>query len=117
MTRSQADELVAQLELDIDCVCHACLCVVSFALEDGDPRKIAGELRHMTVDLWHDGLDAQALAASERACELGLPHAREALADLEQHGGKGIVAQAIVRRLAGELSARRRERREEAQMN
>jgi hypothetical protein len=117
MTRSQADELVAQLELDLDGVCHACLCVVSFALEDGEPRKLAGALRQMTPDLWADGLDAQALAAAERACELDLPHAREALADLEQHGGRGIVARAIVKRLAAELSARTRRRPEEAAMN
>ena len=117
MTRTQAAELVAQLELDLDRVCHACLCEVSFALEDGEPRKVAGALRRMTPDLWEDGLDAQAVAAVERACALELPHAREALADLEQQGGRGIVARAIVRRLAEELTARTRRRREEALMN
>jgi hypothetical protein len=117
MTRSQADELVARLDLDLDGVCHACLCVVSFAIEDGEPRKITGALRQMTPDLWEDGLDVQALAAVECACALELPYAREALADLEQHGGQGIVARAMVRKLAEELTARTRRRREEALMN
>jgi hypothetical protein len=116
MTRAQADELVAQLELDLNCVCPACLCVVSFALEDGEPHKITGALRQMTPDLWADGLDVQALAAAKHACELGLPHAHEAMADLEEHGGRGMVARAIVRRLAAELSAETR-RRMEAAMN
>jgi hypothetical protein len=56
------------------------------------------------------------LAAAKHASELGLPHARAALADLAQHGGRGMAARAIVRRLAAELSAETR-RREEAAMN
>ena len=35
-----------------------------------------------------------------------MPNANEALADLRQRGGKSILARAIVRRLAAELSAR-----------
>ena len=112
----QADALAARLELDLDKVCHACLCFVSFALDEGEPREITRQLRRMTPDLWDDGLDAQALAAAEQACELGFMDAREALADLQLHGGQSIVARAIVRRLAEELSARTR-RRLEAQMN
>ncbi len=117
MTRTQTAELVAQLDLDLDAVCHACLCVVSFALDNGDQRQVAGALRAMTPDLWQDGLDKQAFAAVQRACELDLPHAHEALADLEQHGAKGTVARQIVRRLATQLSAQVRTRREEAAMN
>ena len=116
LTQGEADALATRLELDLDRVCHACLCVVSFAIEDGQPRKIAGALRQMTPDLWEDGLDAQALAAAKRACELGVTDARAALAELEQHGGKSIVARAIVKRLAKELSARDR-RHWEATMN
>jgi hypothetical protein len=116
LTQVQADALAARLELDLNQVCHACLCFVSFALDEGEPREIARQLRRMTPDLWDDGLDAQALVATRQACELGFPDAPEALADLEQHGGKGIVARAIVRRLAEELSARAR-RHWEATMN
>jgi len=106
MTPSQADEVAAQLDLDLDRVCHACLCVVSFALEGGEPREIADALARMTPDLWADGLEGDALAAAAHACELDVPNAFEALTDLEQRGAKSIVARAIVRRLAEQLSAR-----------
>jgi hypothetical protein len=114
MTRSQAQELVAQLELDLDRVCPLCLCVVSFALEDGDARKVAGAITQLTPDLWEDGLDVQAFAAVEHACGLELPQARDAHADLERHGPRSIVAREIVRTLAIELSLRTRRRREVA---
>jgi hypothetical protein len=118
MTQSQAEELAAQLDLDLDRVCHACLCSVSFALEGGQPREIARELKRMTPDLWADGLEGQALAAAARACELGVPNACQALAELEHCGAKSMVARAIVRRLAEELSARTRMLlRREAAMN
>ncbi len=118
MTPSHADELAAQLDLDLDRVCHACLCVVSFALEGGEPREIADALARMTPDLWADGLEGHALAAATRACELDVPNAFEALADLERRGAKSIVARAIVRKLAEQLSARTRTSlRWEAEMN
>jgi hypothetical protein len=117
IAQAQADAVAAQLELDLDRgICPVCLSFVSMALEAADPRKISRELRGMTPDLWHDGLDKQALAAAAKACELGVPNAYAALADLQLHGGKSIVAGAIVLRLAAELSARTR-RRMEAAMN
>jgi hypothetical protein len=109
LTDAQAAVLAAGLELDLDDgICHACLSFVSSALEDGEPREIARELRRVTVDLCLDGLDRQALRSVEQACGLGLPNADEALADLRQRGGKSHVARAIVRRLAEELSVRTR---------
>jgi hypothetical protein len=118
MTPSHAAEVAAQLDLDLDRVCHACLCVVSFALEGGEPREIADALARMTPDLWADGLEGQALAAAARACERDVPNAFEALVDLERRGDKSIVARAIVRRLAELLSARTRASlRWEAEMN
>jgi hypothetical protein len=118
MTPSQADELAARLDLDPDRVCHACLCIVSFALDAGQRHEIADALTRTTPDLWDDGLERQALSAAARACELGIPNACDALADLERRGAKSIVARAIVRRLAEELSARtRRSLRREAAMN
>lgn len=106
LTNPQAEALAAELELDLERVCHACLSFVSFALEDGTPPEVAGALRRMTRDLWSDGLDEQAPAAVRRACERGVPYAGEALADLEQRGARSTVARAIVRRLAAELNAR-----------
>jgi hypothetical protein len=117
LTRKQAQTLAQQLDLDLDGVCHACLCVVSFALEGGRPNEIAGALRGMTPDLWHDGLSEQALAAVGHVADAGVPHAREALADLEQHGGRSTVAQEIVRTLAAELSERSRTLRARAELS
>ena len=116
LTNPQADALAAQLELDLDRVCHACLSFVSFALEDGTPHEIVGALRRTTPDLWGDGLDEHALAAVRRACERSVAYAGDALADLEQRGARSNVARAIVRRLAAELSERTR-RAMEATMN
>ena len=118
MAPTHADEVAAQLDLDLDRVCHACLCVVSFALECGEPREIADALARMTPGLWADGLESDASAAATRARELDVPNAFEALADLERQGAKSIVARAIVRRLAEQLSARTRTAlRWEAEMN
>ena len=118
MTPSYADELAAQLDLDLDLVCHACLCIVSFALDGGQPRELADALTRITPDLWDDGLEGHALAVVARACALRLPHACEALADLERSGAKSPVARAIVRRLAEQLLARtRKSLRWEAAMN
>ena len=108
MTRLQADEFAAQLDLDPGGLCFACLCSVSFALEGGKPNEIAAALTRITPDLWDEGLEGHALAAATRACELDVPNAFEALADLERRGADSIVARAIVRRLAEQLSARTR---------
>jgi hypothetical protein len=105
----RADVLATRLELSLDKgICHACLCFVSFALDDGDPAEIARQTRHMTPVLWHDGLAEQALDAVRSACDRGLPDAAAALADLERNAGKSVVARSIVQRLAKELSRRTR---------
>jgi hypothetical protein len=105
----RADALARKLDLNPDAgVCHACLSFVSFALDKDDPVEIARELRRMTPDLWHDGLAEPAFAAVRGACELGVPDAEAALADLERNGGRSSVARAIVRRLAADLSRRTR---------
>jgi hypothetical protein len=62
----------------------------------------------MTPDRWDDGLAEPALAAVRRACELGVPDAEAALADLERHCGRSSVARSIVQRLAEELSRQAR---------
>jgi len=111
LSRARLDALVAQLDLDLDRgICWACLSFVSFALDRGDAREVAGQLRQMTPDIWSDGLDEQAFAAVRDACDRGLPDAEAALADLERHGGRSLTARASVRWLAAELS--RRSRRE-----
>jgi hypothetical protein len=107
LSQLRADALAARLDLDLSVgVCPACLSFVSVALDGGDRREIARELRRVTRDLWQDGLEEPALAAVRRACELGVPDAEAALADLERDGGGSHVARSIVRRLAEELRRR-----------
>lgn len=107
LLKSRADAVAASLDLDLDeGICFACLSFVSMALDKGDPAEIERETRRMTPDLWADGLSAQALRAVRPACMRGVPDAEDALADLEQHGGRSSVARAIVLRLAEELSRR-----------
>jgi hypothetical protein len=107
--QARADALAAALDLGPDIpVCHACLSFVSFALDDGDRAEIARQARRMTPVLWAEGLAEPALAAVERARDLGVPDAQAGLADLERSGGRSSIARAIVLRLADELSRRTR---------
>lgn len=107
MKTQTANELAAQLDLDVDEVgiCHACLCVVSFALDKGDEREIRRETNSQTPILWAEGLALPAQLALERARRRGLPHAEAAIADIEARGARSPVPKAIVRRLGADLSA------------
>jgi hypothetical protein len=115
MNVETANELASELELDVDHVgvCHACLCVVSFAIEKGDDREIRRETNRMTPDLWADGLALPAQVALEQARRAGVANAEEALADVLERGPRSTIAKAIVRRLAVDLAARAREDRAE----
>jgi hypothetical protein len=107
LSTDRAAEIAAQLTLDLDDgICHACLCFVSFAIDDDDEKEIRSWVRRMTPDIWDDGLDTQAFAAVRGACDAGVAGSEQALADLEAKGGRSVVARAIVRRLAGELAER-----------
>jgi hypothetical protein len=106
LTRAQANAFATEVNLDLDGICLACLSIVSFAIDGGDPREIAGALRRMTPDLWDDGLAEQALVAAIRARDAGAVHGEKAVACLEQHAGQSSVARAMVRRLAEELTRR-----------
>ena len=109
LPQPRADALAATVDVGLDCrICLACLSFVSMALDGGDPSDIARELRRMTPDIWHDGLSEIAIAAVRCARDLGVADADAALADLDERGGRSVVARAIVRRLAEELSRRAR---------
>jgi hypothetical protein len=103
-----AKGIASQLDLDLDdlSICLACLSFVSMAIDAGDQRAVRGQLIRMTPDLWAEGLALPARLALKRACKRGIPGAERALADVEQRGGRSLTAQAIVYRLAADLSAR-----------
>jgi hypothetical protein len=110
VTHAEAAALAAELELDVDdlAICHACLSFVSFAIDAGDERKVAGSITRTAPDLWAEGLAQPVRTALRRARERGVVNAEEAIASVEKSGPRSQVTRAIVRRLAADLSARAR---------
>jgi hypothetical protein len=108
VTRAEAVALAAELELDVDdlAICQACLSFVSFAIDSGDERKVAGSITRIAPDLWAEGLSQPVRLALERARSLGVANAEEAIVAAAKSGPRSQVVRAIVRRLAAELSAR-----------
>jgi hypothetical protein len=110
VTHAEAAALAAELELDVDdlAICQACLSFVSFAIDSGDERKVAGSITRMAPDLWAEGLSQPVRLALERAQKLGVANTEEAIAAVAKSGPRSEVVRAIVRRLAADLSARAR---------
>ena len=108
ITRTAADALAAELELDVDdlAICHACLSFVSFAIESGDDHEVTLWTRRMAPDLWAEGLAEPVRMALRRARERDVANAGEAIRLVEEKGARTPVVHAIVRRLAADLSTR-----------
>jgi hypothetical protein len=104
-TAAHARELVARLELDPHAIgiCHACLCIVSFAIDKGDEREVRREVGAMAPWLWDEGLALPTRVALERARRAGIARADEAIADVDRRGARSPVVRAVVRRLGEEL--------------
>jgi len=88
MTRAEAAAFAAALELDVDdiAICHACLSFVSFALDSGNERKVAGSITSMAPDLWAEGLEQPVRLALERARKRGIANADEAIVTVDKSG-------------------------------
>jgi hypothetical protein len=108
MTLAEAERLARQLDLDVDDIgiCHACLSIVSMAIDAGNPHRVRGAVQSMTPDLWEEGLAVPARMALARALERGVANAREGLREVELHGSRSRTAREIVRRLGADLSAK-----------
>lgn len=107
ITPVQAADLASALDLDVHevGVCHACLCIVSFAIDKGDERDIRRTVAQIAPDLWHDGLALPLRAALERARRRGVATAAAAIEEVERRGPRSAVVRAVVRRLAADLLA------------
>ena len=107
---SQLGPFARALDLDLGRirVCFACLSFVSCPLAEGDLDEAKVWARRMTPDLWAEGLAEPALRAVRKARLAGLRYGEECLADLEERGGRSVVARAIVLRLAADLHERTR---------
>jgi len=97
--------LAARLAVDLQSpgVCPACLSFVALALEKGDERRIAGQIRMAAPTLWDEGLGDAVRLALEPAARRGGDEA-EALRDLDARAEGSRVFRAVVRRLAEELA-------------
>jgi hypothetical protein len=106
--RGGAKVLAARLDLDLDDtpICLACLSFVTLPLGAGDLREARNSARRMSFDIWHEGLEQPAIRAMLRAQDEGTPDAEAGLADVDERGGRSLMAQAIVWHLAGDLAAR-----------
>lgn len=102
--------IVARLDLTLagTPICLPCLSFVSAGLREEDERDARSWARRMTPTIWDEGLAQPALEAVRRAAEGGVPGADACLADLEERGGRSVVARAIVLRLAAELAEEER---------
>lgn len=85
---------------------NACLSFVSFAIDSGDERKVAGSITRISPDLWAEGLAQPVRMALRRARERGVANVEEAIVAVDKSGPRSQVARAIVRRLAADLSTR-----------
>jgi len=108
VTRAAADELAAQLDLDVDdlAICHACLSFVSFAIDSGDDREVTSWTRRIAPDLWAEGLAEPVRMALGRARERRVANAEAAIRSIDEKGPRSPVVYAIVRRLGADLFAR-----------
>lgn len=108
MTVAEAAALANELDIDVDDIgiCHACLSIVTMAIDAGNPHKIRGAVQSMTPYLWDEGLALPVRMALERARQRGVALAAEGLRDVRQHGARSRVARAIVRRLGADLGVR-----------
>jgi hypothetical protein len=108
MTYAQANALAAALDLDVDdiAICHACLSFVCFALDSGDDHKVACSINQVAPDLWAEGLELPVRMALARARDNDVANAEEGISAVEKSGARSVIARAIVRRLAVDLSAR-----------
>ena len=97
--------LVDQLELDVMTagICLPCLTLVAFPLDAGDEREARREARKLTPTLWEEGLELAVLVALETARRDCVSGATEAIEDVQRHGPRSLVGEAIVWRLAEQL--------------
>jgi hypothetical protein len=105
------EHLAAALDLDVYEVgiCHACLSFVSFPLDAGEEREVAGAVRAFAPILWEEGLALPLQAALERARRRGVAGAAAAIADVERRGCRAPIVSAVIRTLAADLTRRTRE--------
>ena len=113
MTSEAVSALAKRIDVGLHSrgVCPACLGFIALALDHGDERDVARELRQAAPLVWDEGLGDSVRAPLEAAAKAGDGDAAEALRDLAVSHARSTVFRAVVSHLAAELaeSVRREE--------
>jgi hypothetical protein len=107
MTKERAVSLAATLEVGLHSpgVCPACISFVAMEIDDGNERRVAGQITSLAPLLWDEGLgDVVRTELERQARGGGGPDAVDALAELELRRERSPIFRAVVRRLGAELA-------------
>jgi hypothetical protein len=109
MTHERAAALAATLQLGLHSpgVCPACISFVAIEIDNGNERRVAGQITSFAPLLWDEGLGEVVRGELERRArggDGGAEDARVALAELVVRRARSPIFRAVVRRLAAELS-------------
>jgi hypothetical protein len=118
MDRLAAVELVGRLELDVmnAGVCLPCLTYVAFPLDLGRLQEARREARELAPTLWDEGLESGVVIALETAKRERTEGAAAALNDIARSGGRSVVVEEVVWRLAQQLVDDMRSRRPDSKV-
>ena len=96
-------EFIDELDLDRLGACPLCLFDLAWTLREG--RRPTHGLINRTADWVYLEIEKSLKSAVVRARMREVPHAEDALYDLELNGWRGILVRAVVLRLAAEMAA------------
>jgi hypothetical protein len=103
LSERTAAEFIDELDLDRLGACSMCLFDLAWALREG--RRPTHGLVNRTADwVWLE-IEDTLKSAVVRARMREVPHAEDALYDLELNGWEGVLMRAVVLRLASEMAA------------
>jgi hypothetical protein len=102
LSEQTAAELIDELDLDRLGACSMCLLDLAWTLREG--RRPSNGLANRTADwVWLE-IEDSLKSAVVRVRMREVPHAEDALYDLELNGWEGILVRAVVLRLASEMA-------------
>lgn len=99
-----ADEIVDRLDLGSIPACSACLFELAWAMHERRPRSAIAGLLTTTCDWVWIEIDSDVHARLARLQMRGVPHAREAVADIRLNGWRSRVVRVLVARLARRMA-------------
>ncbi len=99
-----ADEIVDRLDLDSIPACSACLFELAWAMHENRPRPTIAARLTTTCDWVWIEIDPDVHARLARLQMRGVPHAREAVADVRLNGWQSRVVRVLLARLARRMA-------------